>query len=135
MGINIRTTVRKALILCFVGATAVPSPWTQNRALAAASAEKLTAIPMEASRSKNAVPADHSSGTADGSRPGHFNVNEWDPEHRLILNVEAIAYHEGIPRHHLQLSLAQQMEDLPRFRRHGGYTVCRRLGALRRAVR
>jgi uncharacterized protein (DUF885 family) len=84
---------------------------------------KLAVIPMEASRSKNAVPADYSEGTADGSRPGHINVNEWDPEHRLVLNVEAIAYHEGIPGHHLQLSLAQEIEDLPAFRRHAGYTA------------
>jgi uncharacterized protein (DUF885 family) len=84
---------------------------------------KLTAIPMEASRSKNAVPADYSSGTPDGSRPGHINVNEWDPEHRLVLNIEAIAYHEGIPGHHLQLSLAQEMQDLPAFRRQADYTA------------
>jgi uncharacterized protein (DUF885 family) len=84
---------------------------------------KLTAIPMEGSRSKNAVPADYSSGTPDGSRPGHINVNEWDPEHRLVLNIEAIAYHEGIPGHHLQLSLAQEMQDLPAFRRHADYTA------------
>lgn len=84
---------------------------------------KLTVIPMEASRSKNAVPADYSSGTPDGSRPGHINVNEWDPEHRLVLNIEAIAYHEGIPGHHLQISLAQEMQDLPAFRRHAEYTA------------
>jgi uncharacterized protein (DUF885 family) len=84
---------------------------------------KLTVIPMEASRSKNAVPADYTDGAADGSRPGHINVNEYDPEHRLVLNVEAIAYHEGIPGHHLQLSLAQEMEALPEFRRHAGYTA------------
>ncbi len=84
---------------------------------------KLTVIPMEASRSKNAVPADYSDGAADGSRPGHINVNEWDPEHRLVLNIEAIAYHEGIPGHHLQLSLAQEMQNLPEFRRHAGYTA------------
>ena len=84
---------------------------------------KLEAIPMEASRSQDAVPADYSAGTADGSRPGHINVNEWDPEHRLLLNVEAIAYHEGIPGHHLQISLAQEMTDLPAFRRHGGYNA------------
>src|SRR6266567_1648894 len=84
---------------------------------------KLVAIPMEASRSKNAVPADYSNGTPDGSRPGHINVNEWDPEHRLTLNVEAIAYHEGIPGHHLQISLAQELTGLPNFRRHGGYTA------------
>jgi uncharacterized protein (DUF885 family) len=84
---------------------------------------KLTVIPMEASRSKNAVPADYTDGAADGSRPGHINVNEYDPEYRLVLNIEAIAYHEGIPGHHLQLSLAQEMEALPEFRRHAGYTA------------
>jgi uncharacterized protein (DUF885 family) len=50
-------------------------------------------------------------------------VNEYDPEHRLVLNIEAIAYHEGIPGHHLQLSLAQEMGDLPQFRRHAVYTA------------
>jgi uncharacterized protein (DUF885 family) len=84
---------------------------------------KLVAIPMEASRSQNAVPADYMEGTADGSRPGHINVNEWDPTHRLLLNVEAIAYHEGIPGHHLQISLAQEETGLPEFRRHEGYTA------------
>jgi uncharacterized protein (DUF885 family) len=84
---------------------------------------QLSVIPMEAARSKNAVPADYTDGAADGSRPGHINVNEWDPEHRLLLNVEAIAYHEGVPGHHLQLSLAQEMPDLPAFRRHAGYTA------------
>ena len=84
---------------------------------------KLSVIPMEAARSKNAVPADYTEGAADGSRPGRINVNEWDPEHRLLLNVEAIAYHEGVPGHHLQLSLAQEMPDLPAFRRHAGYTA------------
>jgi uncharacterized protein (DUF885 family) len=84
---------------------------------------KLAVIPMEVSRSKDAVPADYTSGTADGSRPGHINVNEWDPEHRLLLNVEAIAYHEGIPGHHLQLSIAEELTDLPQFRRYEGYTA------------
>ncbi len=84
---------------------------------------KLKVIPMEASASKNAVPADYTDGTADGSRPGHINVNEWDPEHRLVLNVEAIAYHEGIPGHHLQISLAQELPDLPSFRKYAGYTA------------
>jgi uncharacterized protein (DUF885 family) len=84
---------------------------------------KLQVIPMEASRSKNAVPADYSEGTADGTRAGHINVNEWDPEHRLVLNVEAIAYHEGIPGHHLQISIAQELPDLPPFRRYEGYTA------------
>jgi uncharacterized protein (DUF885 family) len=84
---------------------------------------KLSIIPMEAARSKNAVPADYTDGTADGSRPGHINVNEWDPEHRLLLNVEAIAYHEGIPGHHLQISIAQELSDLPQFRKYENYTA------------
>ncbi len=84
---------------------------------------KLTVIPMEVSRSQNAVPADYSEGTADGSRPGHINVNEWDPEHRLVLNIEAIAYHEGIPGHHMQISIAQELTDVPAFRRYEEYTA------------
>jgi uncharacterized protein (DUF885 family) len=84
---------------------------------------KLVVVPMEAARSKNAVPADYTEGAADGSRPGRINVNEFDPEHRLLLNIEAIAYHEGIPGHHLQISLAQEMPHLPQFRRHAGYTA------------
>jgi len=84
---------------------------------------KLEVIPMDESRSKDAVPADYTEGTADGSRPGHINVNEWDPEHRLVLNIEAIAYHEGIPGHHLQLSIAQEMQDQPAFRRYEDYTA------------
>jgi uncharacterized protein (DUF885 family) len=84
---------------------------------------KLSIIPMEGARSKNAVPADYTDGTADGSRPGHINVNEWDPEHRLLLNVEAIAYHEGIPGHHLQISIAQELSDLPQFRKYENYTA------------
>ena len=84
---------------------------------------KLIAVPMDASRSPSGTPADYSPGTPDGSRPGHINVNEWDPQHRLLLNVEAIAYHEGVPGHHLQISLAQELPDLPEFRQHAGYTA------------
>ena len=84
---------------------------------------KLIAVPMEPSRSPSGTPADYSAGTPDGSRPGHINVNEYDPQHRLLLNVEAIAYHEGVPGHHLQISLAQELPDLPDFRQHAGYTA------------
>ena len=84
---------------------------------------QLIVIPMEPFRAPNAVPADYTPGSTDGSRPGRINVNEWDPEHRLLLNVEAIAYHEGIPGHHLQLSIAHEMTDVPAFRRHDEYTA------------
>ena len=84
---------------------------------------KLEVIPMASYRSAAEVPADYSDGTPDGSRPGHVNVNMGDPTHRLLLNLEAIAYHEGVPGHHLQISLAHQLTDLPEFRRMGGYTA------------
>ena len=50
-------------------------------------------------------------------------MNEWEPEHRLTLNIEAIAYHEGIPGHHLQLSIAQELTGQPAFRKYEGYTA------------
>ncbi len=84
---------------------------------------KLEVIPMASYRSAAEVPADYSPGTPDGSRPGHVNVNESDPTHRLLLNLEAIAYHEGVPGHHLQISLSHELTGLPEFRRTGGYTA------------
>ena len=84
---------------------------------------KLEVIPMEAFRAPDSVPADYSPGAGDGSRPGRINVNEYDPQHRLLLNVEAIAYHEGIPGHHLQFSIAQELTGLPPFRRFASYNA------------
>lgn len=78
---------------------------------------KLDVVPMESFRSADSVPADYSPGSGDGTRPGRINVNEYAPEKRLLLNVEAIAYHEGVPGHHLQFSVAQELTDLPPFRR------------------
>jgi len=77
----------------------------------------LIVVPMEQFRSAEGVPADYSIGAGDGSLPGRINVNEYAPEKRLLLNVEAIAYHEGVPGHHLQYSIAQELTDLPPFRR------------------
>jgi len=79
---------------------------------------KLAIIPMESFRSASAPPADYSIGAGDGSRPGRINVNEYAPEKRLLLNVEAIAYHEGVPGHHLQFSIAQELTGLPPFRKY-----------------
>ena len=84
---------------------------------------KLIVIPMDPFRSKNEVPADYTPGAQDGSRPGRINVNEWDPGHRLTLNIEAIAYHEGVPGHHLQISIGQELQGLPDFRKNGDYTA------------
>ncbi len=80
---------------------------------------KLEVAPMDAFRAPDAVPADYSPGAAN--RPGRINVNEYDPTHRLLLNVEAIAYHEGVPGHHMQFSIAQERKNLPPFRKFGDY--------------
>ena len=62
----------------------------------------------------------YQSGTPDGKRPGRVSVAVTDPTHRLLVNAEAVAYHEGIPGHHMQISVAQTLSGLPKFRLHSG---------------
>lgn len=57
-------------------------------------------------------------GTPDGKRPGRVVVAVSDVAHRTMLDDEAVAYHEGIPGHHMQISIAQTLKGLPEFRRH-----------------
>ncbi|MBV9307301.1 MAG: DUF885 domain-containing protein [Acidobacteriaceae bacterium] len=83
----------------------------------------LEIVPMESFRAKESVPADYSPGSPTSGRPGRINVNEYDPTHRLTLNMEAIAYHEGIPGHHQQFALAQEMTGLPEFRKFAEYNA------------
>ena len=83
----------------------------------------LEVVPMDSFRAPDAVPADYSPGSNDGSRPGRINVNEYAPEKRLLLNVEAIAYHEGIPGHHLQFAIAESLADIPEFRRNASFNA------------
>ena len=59
-------------------------------------------------------------GTPDGKRPGRVVVAVSDFAHRMLINDEAVAYHEGIPGHHMQISVQQTLTDLPEFRKHGG---------------
>ena len=80
---------------------------------------KLVVMPDEPYREKDASGAEYIEGTPDGSRPGHVMVNTSDPEKRLIINIESTSYHEGVPGHHLQMSLAQEIGTLPPFRQHG----------------
>ncbi|MDQ6626680.1 MAG: DUF885 domain-containing protein [Verrucomicrobiota bacterium] len=62
-------------------------------------------------------------GTPDGKRPGRVVVAVADATKRSLVNDEAVAYHEGVPGHHMQISIAQTLEGLPKFRLHGGYSA------------
>src|SRR6202167_5929602 len=69
---------------------------------------------------QSAAATHYVTGTPDGKRPGRVVVATSNFAERSLINDEAIAYHEGIPGHHMQLSVAQKLPDLPKFRRHGG---------------
>jgi uncharacterized protein (DUF885 family) len=83
----------------------------------------LTVEAVPAFMEKDQAPAYYDQGTPDGSRPGTVFVNTYDFEHRSLANVESIAYHEGLPGHHLQISIAQELTGLPQFRKYLHYTA------------
>jgi uncharacterized protein (DUF885 family) len=67
---------------------------------------------------QSAMATHYQTGTPDGKRPGRVVVATSDFSHRSLIDDEATAYHEGIPGHHMQLSVAQKMTGLPKFRQH-----------------
>ncbi|MGD1147959.1 MAG: DUF885 family protein [Thermoanaerobaculaceae bacterium] len=77
--------------------------------------------PMERFREKAAASADYTIGSDDGKRPGTVNVNTGSFASRKTITIETTAYHEGVPGHHLQFSIAQELPTLPAFRQHGEY--------------
>ena len=84
---------------------------------------KVEVVPVEPFREKEAAAAEYHQGTPDGSRPGQIFVNTGDYQNRSVLSIESTAYHEGIPGHHMQISIAQTLPKLPPFRQQAGYTA------------
>lgn len=73
--------------------------------------------PVEPFRERQAGLAFYQRPAADGSRPGVYYVNTFDVRAIPLYQLEALAYHEGIPGHHMQIAIAQELEGVPRFRR------------------
>jgi len=84
---------------------------------------KVEVRPVQEYREKEAAAAEYNQGTPDGSRPGIVYVNTGDFAHRSKLSAESTSYHEAIPGHHMQISIAQTLPGLPPFRQQGGYTA------------
>jgi len=85
---------------------------------------KVIVIPVEEFREKEASGAQYEPGAPDGSRPGHVEVNTGEAQSRKTINMESTAYHEGVPGHHMQIAITQELTGLPEFRRFGtSYTA------------
>jgi uncharacterized protein (DUF885 family) len=78
---------------------------------------------VEEFRARSASTASYRVATPDGSRPGVFYANTYDLKSRPRYSMQAIYLHEAVPGHHFQLSIQQELEDLPSFRRFGSYTA------------
>jgi uncharacterized protein (DUF885 family) len=83
---------------------------------------KVEVVQVEEFREKEASGAQYNTGAPDGSRPGRVMVNTSDATSRKTISFESTAYHEGVPGHHMQLTIAQELPTLPPFRQQGGYT-------------
>jgi uncharacterized protein (DUF885 family) len=78
---------------------------------------------VEPFREKSAGKAFFQGPTPDGKRPGTYYVNLYDMNDMPTTEIEALAYHEGVPGHHLQRTIQTELKDVPPFRRFGGFTA------------
>ncbi|MEL6686495.1 MAG: DUF885 domain-containing protein [Pseudomonadota bacterium] len=78
---------------------------------------------VEPFREATAFGAFYNSPALDGSRPGAYYINLKDMADQPIYLQQALAYHEGIPGHHMQIAIAQELQGLPKFRTLGGHTA------------
>ncbi|MFO7745352.1 MAG: DUF885 domain-containing protein [Psychroflexus sp.] len=78
---------------------------------------------VESFREQDGAPQHYMAGTPDGSRPGTYYVHLSDMTSMDKTTLEGVAYHEGNPGHHMQISIAQELEDIPKFRTQGGYNA------------
>ena len=78
---------------------------------------------VEPFREKSAGKAFYQQPAIDGSRPGTYYANLYDMEAMPIYQMEALAYHEGIPGHHMQIAIAQELDSVPTFRKFDSYTA------------
>jgi uncharacterized protein (DUF885 family) len=83
----------------------------------------LEVVPVPAYMEKDQSAAYYDAGTPDGSRPGRVYVNTYNFADRSLAPVEAVSYHEGLPGHHLQISVAQELTGVPEFRKQSYYTA------------
>ncbi len=84
---------------------------------------ELTVKAVEPFREKSAGKAFYQQPSMDGSRPGIYYANLYDMSSMPTYQMEALAYHEGIPGHHMQIAMAQELEGIPSFRKYGRYTA------------
>ncbi|MBA5686088.1 DUF885 domain-containing protein [Rugamonas apoptosis] len=84
---------------------------------------KVKIMPVEAFREEGAAGASYNQGTPDGSRPGRVMVNTGEFAKRSLIEVETTALHEGVPGHHMQIAIAQELQGLPAFRQQPNYTA------------